>query len=42
MKTTLAYRMRPKSLNDILGQEHLIGEGKLLKQFIKKNICWIF
>ena len=37
MKTTLAYRMRPKSLNDILGQKHLIDEGKLLKQFVKKK-----
>lgn len=37
MNTTLAYRMRPRSLNDILGQQHLIGEGKLLRQFVKKK-----
>lgn len=37
MNTTLAYRMRPKSLNDILGQEHLVGENKLLKQFVLKK-----
>lgn len=37
MKTTLAYRMRPQSLDDILGQEHLIGEKKILRQFINKK-----
>lgn len=37
MKTTLAYNMRPYSLNDILGQEHLIGDGKLLRQFVNKK-----
>jgi len=29
--------MRPQSLNDILGQQHLIGDGKLLKQFVQKK-----
>ena len=26
----LAYRMRPKSLDEFVGQEHIIGENKLL------------
>ena len=30
----LAYRMRPKSLEEILGQDHLLGEGKLLRRTI--------
>ncbi len=30
----LAYRMRPKSLEEVLGQDHLLGEGKLLRRTI--------
>ena len=26
----LAYRMRPKTLEEYVGQEHVLGEGKLL------------
>lgn len=37
MATTLAYRMRPKSLKDILGQKHIIGEKALFTQFVKKK-----
>ena len=39
MNTTLAHRMRPQSLDDILGQQHLIGKGRLLRQFVNKNYC---
>ena len=35
--TTLAYNMRPVSLDDILGQKHLVGEHGILKQFVKKS-----
>ncbi len=35
--TPLAERMRPKALNEFYGQEHLIGEGKLLSQLIKAD-----
>ncbi len=31
----LAYRMRPLSLDDVIGQEDIIGEGKLLHRAIK-------
>ena len=34
---TLAYNMRPVSLNDILGQTHIIGEGKLFNQMVEKK-----
>lgn len=30
----LAARMRPRSLDDVVGQEHLIGEGKFLRRLI--------
>lgn len=37
MAKTLAYRMRPSSLKDILGQNHIIGEQALFSQFVKKK-----
>src|SRR5690242_5149399 len=30
----LAERMRPKSLDEFVGQEHLLGRGKLLREAI--------
>ena len=33
----LAYRMRPKKIEDIVGQDHIIGEGKLLYRAIKAD-----
>ncbi len=35
MKSPLADRIRPKSLDDIVGQEHLIGQGKALRKIIE-------
>lgn len=37
MITPLADRIRPKTLDDIVGQEHLLGEGKLLRRIIENN-----
>ena len=37
MATTLAYLMRPKTLKNVLGQKHIIGENALFSQFVKKN-----
>ena len=37
MATTLAHRMRPTSLKDVLGQKHIIGENALFTQFVKKH-----
>lgn len=34
---TLAIKMRPKSLNDIIGQKHLIGKNKVLTNLVKNN-----
>lgn len=33
----LADRVRPKSLDDVVGQEHLLGEGKLLRVLLEGN-----
>ena len=33
----LAARMRPQSLDEILGQDHIIGEGKLLRRAIEAD-----
>lgn len=33
----LASRIRPQTLDDIVGQEHLIGEGKFLREMINKD-----
>ena len=37
MSGTLAYNMRPQSLSDILGQEHITGENGLFTKFVEKN-----
>ena len=33
----LAARMRPRDLSEFVGQEHLVGEGKLLRQMIERD-----
>lgn len=33
----LADRMRPKTLNDFLGQEHIVGKGRLLRRAIEAD-----
>lgn len=33
----LAARLRPRSLDEIIGQEHLLGEGKLLRRAIQAD-----
>ena len=37
MASTLAYRMCPTSLKDVLGQKHIIGEKAIFSQFVKKK-----
>lgn len=36
-KQPLATRMRPSSLNDVVGQDHLIGEGKILTRMMESK-----
>jgi putative ATPase len=33
----LAERMRPRSLAEVVGQEHLIGEGKILSEMVRQD-----
>ena len=37
MAHTLAYKMRPQSLKDIIGQKHIVGEKSIFTQFVKKR-----
>ncbi|WP_265444555.1 replication-associated recombination protein A [Acetivibrio straminisolvens] len=36
-KEPLAYRMRPRTLEEFFGQEEIVGEGKLLNRMIKAD-----
>ena len=38
MNTPLAERMRPKSLDEYVGQQHLIGKGSILRSLIEKSM----
>lgn len=33
----LAERMRPRTLDELIGQRHLIGEGKVLREMVKRD-----
>ena len=37
MEELLAIKMRPKKLNDIIGQKHLIGENKILTNLVNNK-----
>ncbi|HIY56648.1 MAG TPA: replication-associated recombination protein A [Candidatus Tetragenococcus pullicola] len=34
MQQPLAYRMRPQNLDEVVGQQHLVGEGKIIKRMV--------
>jgi len=34
----LADRMRPRTLDEIVGQEHLLGPGKFLSQMVAAHV----
>ncbi len=34
-KKPLAYRMRPQTIEDVIGQEHLVGDGELIWRMVK-------
>lgn len=38
MSIPLAERMRPKTLDDYIGQKHLVGQGSVLRQLIEKGM----
>lgn len=33
----LAFRMRPKNIGEIIGQKHLVGEGKMIRRMVEAN-----
>ena len=37
MKEPLAYRLRPQTLNEVIGQEHLIGKNKVIRRCIEEK-----
>ena len=37
MEELLAVKLRPKKLEDIIGQKHLIGDNKILTNLVKNN-----
>ncbi|MGN0107420.1 MAG: AAA family ATPase, partial [Hominilimicola sp.] len=37
MKTPLPDRIRPQTLDEVVGQQHLIGKGKILRNIIENN-----
>ena len=36
-ESPLAYRMRPRTLDEFVGQEHIVGKGKLLRRAIEAD-----
>ncbi len=38
LNAPLASRMRPTTLDEYIGQEHLVGEGKILRQMLEKDM----
>lgn len=37
MNQPLAYRMRPKTIEEVVGQDHLVSEGKIIHRMVKAN-----
>ena len=37
MKQPLAFRLRPEHADDIIGQKHLVGEGKIIRRCIEEK-----
>ncbi len=37
MEELLSIKLRPKSLNDIIGQEHLVGENKIIYNLVRNK-----
>ena len=37
-KQPLAERLRPKNLDEVVGQQHLVGEGKVLRKSIESGV----
>ncbi len=42
MREPLAFRMRPKTLDEVIGQTHLVGEGSFLRKSVEKKTPFSF
>lgn len=38
MMEPLAYRMRPRTLEEVVGQQHLVGPGKIIARMVKARM----
>lgn len=38
MQKPLAYRMRPQTIEDIVGQSHLVGPGKIIRRMVEAKM----
>lgn len=38
MQQPLAYRMRPKKIDEVIGQQHLVGKGKIIWRMVKARL----
>lgn len=38
MPDNLALRMRPRSISEVIGQKHLVGEGKIIRRMVEANM----
>ena len=38
MKQPLAYRMRPRNLDEVVGQQHLVGPGKIIRRMVEAKM----
>lgn len=34
----LAYRMRPRHLDEVVGQQHLVGPGKIIRRMVEAKM----
>ena len=37
MPDNLALRVRPKTIDQVIGQEHLVGPGKIIRRMVEAN-----
>lgn len=38
MQQPLAYRMRPRNLGEVVGQQHLVGPGKIIRRMVEAKM----
>lgn len=38
MPDNLALRMRPRTISEVIGQEHLVGKGKIIRRMVDANM----